>query len=104
MTNLPDISKDSDPPSVPATSLVNAGMRSTHVFGLNADGPAPVYQSGESIPPVTPLGSKFRTLKHRIPSKPFTTSDELFLEGDDGAHDACRSALLTFESPMKTQS
>jgi hypothetical protein len=103
MNNLPGISKHSDPPTVPASPLVNAWMGSTHIFGLNTDGPVPVYQSGESITPATPFGSKLRLLKHRIPSKSFNTQAELFLEGDDGAHDACRSALITLEKPMEIQ-
>jgi hypothetical protein len=102
--NLPGILKASDSSSVPASPLVNAWMGSTQVFGLNADGPAPVYQSGETITAVTPFGAKFGALKHLIPSKPFNTSDTLFLEGDEGAHDACRAALLTLEKLMRVQS
>jgi hypothetical protein len=59
----------------------------------------PLFQTGEDIIKITPTGIKARKLPFFIPKTPFTTSKELFLEGNQGAHDACRLALVILQDP-----
>jgi hypothetical protein len=96
LQSLPNITPEN---SVPESPLVNAWIGSTKIFGLNADSPPPIFQSGEDIIKITPTGIKARKLPFFIPKTPFTTPEELFLEGNKGAHDACRSALVIIEDP-----
>jgi hypothetical protein len=96
LESLPNITPDK---LVPASPLVDAWIGSTKSFGLNADGPPPIFEKGQGLPKITPIGITARKLPFLIPRTHFRSPDKLFLEGYAGGHDACRSALLKLKNP-----
>jgi hypothetical protein len=76
---------------------------STHTFRLNANGPPRIYQTGEDLLNVTPLGTKISAIRFLISSTPFLTPDQLFLEGLNRVHDTCRSAMVFLSNPTNLQ-
>jgi hypothetical protein len=63
---------------VPASPLVNAWIGLTQAFGLNVDGPPPVYQKGEDLIAPTSPGHKAHRFPFFITTDHFLTTKELF--------------------------